>query len=81
MVPLGEPIRRTPGAHRSCSIDDLRCDAFGTEAELAEFLAFVAESLHGARENEQQNIRLRNRARRRPCPATPGSSARLSGSP
>jgi len=41
LVPLGELIRRTPGAHGIVSIDDLRCDAFDTEEELQEFLAIV----------------------------------------
>jgi len=39
LVPLDELIRRTPGAHP--------IDAFDTEEELEEFLAFVAESRHG----------------------------------
>jgi tRNA U54 and U55 pseudouridine synthase Pus10 len=30
----GELIQRMPSAHRISSIDDLRCDAFGTEEEL-----------------------------------------------
>jgi hypothetical protein len=42
-VPPGELIRHTPGAHRIRSIDDLLCDAFDTEQELDEFLAFVTE--------------------------------------
>jgi hypothetical protein len=49
LMPLGELIRRTPGAHRIGSIDDLRCDAFDTEEELEEFLPFVADSRRGAR--------------------------------
>ena len=53
LVPLGELIRRTPGAHRIVSIDELRCDAFGTEDELEEFLAFVAEA---RREKRQQDV-------------------------
>ena len=51
LVPLGELIRRTPGAHRIGPIDDLRCDAFGTEEELDELPAFVAESRRGAARN------------------------------
>ena len=56
LVPLGELIRRTPGAPLISSIDDLRCDAFGTEEETEEFLAFVAESRRGARERRQQDV-------------------------
>ena len=48
LVPLGELIRRTPGARRVGSIDELRCDVFDTEEELEEFLAFVTESRRGA---------------------------------
>ena len=48
LTPLCELVRRTPGAHPIGSIDDLRCDAFDTEEELQEFLAFVAESRRGA---------------------------------
>ena len=55
-MPLGDLIRRTPGAHRIGSIDDLRCDAFATEAELEELLAFVAVSRYGARESGQQEV-------------------------
>ena len=54
LVPLGELIRRAPGARRIGSIDDLGCDAFDTEEELEEFLAFVADSRHGARDGRQQ---------------------------
>ena len=46
LVPLDELIRRTPGAHPIRSVDELRCDAFGTDEELDEFLAFVAQSRH-----------------------------------
>jgi hypothetical protein len=46
LVPLDELIRQTPGAHPIGSVDELRCDAFETDAELEEFLAFVAESRH-----------------------------------
>lgn len=46
LVPLDELIRRTPGAHPISSVDELRCDAFGTDEELDEFLAFVAQSRH-----------------------------------
>ena len=54
LVPLGELIRRTPGAHRIGSIDDLCCDAFDSQEELEEFLVFVAESRHDAREGRQR---------------------------
>jgi len=56
LVPMGELIRRTPGAHRIGSIGDLRCDAFDSEQELREFLAFVAESRRGASERWQQDV-------------------------
>jgi hypothetical protein len=46
LVPLDELIRETPGAHPVRSVDELRCDAFETDQELDEFLAFVAESRH-----------------------------------
>ena len=46
LVPLDELIRQTPGAHPIGSVDELRCDAFDTEDELEEFLAFVTESRH-----------------------------------
>ena len=46
LVPLDELIRQTPGAHPIGSIGELRCDAFDTEEELEEFLAFVTESRH-----------------------------------
>ncbi len=46
LVPLEELIRRTPGAHPIASVDELRCDAFETDEELDEFLAFVTESRH-----------------------------------
>ena len=46
LVPLDELIRETPGAHPISSVDELRCDAFETDQELDEFLAFVAESRH-----------------------------------
>ena len=45
-VPLEELIRQTPAAHPIRSMDELRCDAFETDEELDEFLAFVAESRH-----------------------------------
>lgn len=44
LVPLEELIRRTPGAHPIASVDELRCDAFETDEELDEFLAFLTES-------------------------------------
>jgi hypothetical protein len=46
LVPLEELIEQTPGAHPIGSMDELRCDAFETDEELDEFLAFVAESRH-----------------------------------
>ena len=46
LVPLEELIRQTPGAHPIGSMDELRCDAFETDEELDEFLAFVTESRH-----------------------------------
>jgi hypothetical protein len=46
LVPLDELIRQTPGAHPIDSVDELRCDAFETDQELDEFLAFVTASRH-----------------------------------
>jgi hypothetical protein len=46
LIPLEEQIRRTPGAHPISSVDELRSDAFETDQELDEFLAFVTESRH-----------------------------------
>jgi hypothetical protein len=46
LLPLDELIRETPGAHPISSVDELRCDAFETDEELDEFLAFVAASRH-----------------------------------
>ena len=46
LIPLDELIRRTPGAHPISSVDELRSDAFETDQELDEFLAFVTESRH-----------------------------------
>ena len=46
LVPLEELIRQTPGAHPIASIDELRCDAFETDEEIDEFLAFVTASRH-----------------------------------
>jgi hypothetical protein len=46
LLPLEELIARTPGAHPIVSVDELRCDAFDTDEELDEFLAFVTESRH-----------------------------------
>jgi len=43
---LEELIRQTPGAHPIGSAGELRSDAFGTDEELDEFLAFVAASRH-----------------------------------
>lgn len=44
LTPLEELIRQTPGAHPIGSADELRSDAFGSDEELDEFLAFVAAS-------------------------------------
>jgi hypothetical protein len=46
LVSLEELIRRTPGAHPIRSVDELRSDAFQTDEELDQFLAFVTESRH-----------------------------------
>jgi hypothetical protein len=46
LVPLEQLIRDTPGAHPITSVDELRSDAFETDEELDEFLAFVTESRH-----------------------------------
>jgi hypothetical protein len=46
LIPLEELIRRTPGAHPISSVDELRNDAFETDEELEDFLAFVTESRH-----------------------------------
>jgi hypothetical protein len=46
LLPLEELIRQTPGAHPISSADELRCDAFETDEELSEFLAFVSASRH-----------------------------------
>jgi hypothetical protein len=46
LIPLEELIRRTLGAHAIGSVDELRSDAFQTDEELDQFLAFVAESRH-----------------------------------
>jgi hypothetical protein len=44
LTPLAELIRQTPGAHVISSADELRSDAFETDRELDDFLAFVAAS-------------------------------------
>lgn len=46
LVPLAELIRQTPGAHPITAIDELRNDAFDSDEELDEFLAFVTQSRH-----------------------------------
>jgi hypothetical protein len=46
LVSLEDLIRRTPGAHPISSVDELRSDAFQTDEELDQFLAFVTESRH-----------------------------------
>jgi hypothetical protein len=43
---LAELIRLTPGAHPIGSVDELRCDVFGDDQELDDFLAFVTGSRH-----------------------------------
>ena len=43
-LPLDELIQKTPGAHPISSPEELRSEAFGTDAELEEFLAFVVAS-------------------------------------
>jgi hypothetical protein len=45
-VPLEELIGHTPGARPISSVDELRCDAFQTDEELDDFLAFTANSRH-----------------------------------
>lgn len=45
-MPLTELIRQTPGAHPITSIEELRNDAFDSDDELDEFLAFVIQSRH-----------------------------------
>ena len=46
LLPLEKLIRQPPGAHPIKSADELRCDAFETDEELSEFLAFVSASRH-----------------------------------
>ncbi len=46
LVALDQLIARTPGAHPIRSVDELRSDAFESDEELDEFLAFVTESRH-----------------------------------
>jgi hypothetical protein len=46
LTPLEELIRQTPGAHPVGSADELRSDAFSTDEELDEFLAFASASRH-----------------------------------
>ncbi|MGH3274009.1 MAG: hypothetical protein ACRDNZ_06735 [Streptosporangiaceae bacterium] len=46
LMPLEDLIRQTPGAHPISSVQELLCDAFETDEELDEFLAFVTESRH-----------------------------------
>jgi hypothetical protein len=43
---LEELVRDTPGAHPIDSVDELRSEAFETDEELDEFLAFVAAARH-----------------------------------
>jgi hypothetical protein len=42
LLPLGKLIWQTPGAHPIGSADELGCNAFETNQELSEFLAFVS---------------------------------------
>lgn len=44
LVPLDALIRRTPDAHPIGSVNELHCDAFETDEELDEFLAFINQS-------------------------------------
>ena len=44
LLPLDELIRKTSGAHPISSLDELRSEAFGADAELEKFLAFVPAS-------------------------------------
>ena len=46
LLPLEKLIRQTPGVQPISSADELRCDAFETDEELSEFLAFVSASRH-----------------------------------
>lgn len=46
LTPLDELIRQTPGAHPIRSADELRSEAFESDEELDEFLAFLAEARH-----------------------------------
>jgi hypothetical protein len=46
LEPREDLIQQTPGAHPIGSVDELRCDAFETDEELDDFLAFIAESRH-----------------------------------
>jgi hypothetical protein len=46
LIPLEELVRCTPGAHPISSVDEPRSEAFETDEELDEFLAFVTESRH-----------------------------------
>jgi len=55
-VPLEELIRQTPGAHPIRSMDEPRCDAFETDEELGEFLAFVAEFLAFVAESRHADL-------------------------
>jgi hypothetical protein len=43
---LAELIGQAPGAHPIGSVDELRCDVFGDDQELDDFLAFVTASRH-----------------------------------
>lgn len=47
LLPMDEFIQKTPGAHPISSLDELRSQAFGTDAEPEEFLAFAA-AVNGA---------------------------------
>ena len=42
LLPMDEFIQKTPGAHPISSLDELRSEAFGTNAELEELLALLA---------------------------------------
>lgn len=69
LVPLEELIRQTPGANPISTVDELRCDAFQTDDELDDFLAFVTKSRHT---NRRLGRPGRGRDLRRDGRAVPG---------
>jgi hypothetical protein len=64
LITLEELIRRTPGAHPISTVDELRGDAFETDEELDEFLAFVTASRTIAPEWIPSHSRCSNRTPR-----------------